>query len=131
MLMAMSETETADRDERTGRFLPGNSGFNGRPRGSRNKLGEAFLEDLRDAWNEYGASALAQCAKDEPGTFVRVVAGLLPKTIDLNVAVDVADFATKFRTACALLGNDIEQPRLRRPLRGQPPKVIEHDDKRR
>jgi hypothetical protein len=127
-MMAMSETSTADRDTQTGRFLPGNAGNGGRKPGQRNKLGEAFLEDLREAWNEHGASALARCAKDEPGTFCKIVSSLLPKTIDLNVAVDVADFATKFRTACAMLGND-EPPRPRRPLPGQP-KVIEHDNKR-
>ena len=33
------------RDRETGRFQPGNNG-GGRPRGSRNKLGEQFLNDL-------------------------------------------------------------------------------------
>jgi hypothetical protein len=71
--------------------------------------------------------ALQRCAEEEPAQFVRVVASLMPKDINLNVAVDVADFATKFRTACAMLGNT-EPSRLRRPLPGQ--RVIEHDDGR-
>ncbi len=29
-----------------GRFIPGNNGGNGRPKGARNKLGEDFLEAL-------------------------------------------------------------------------------------
>ena len=67
--------------------------------------------------------------KMSPATFVQdSSARCCRKTIDLNVAVDVADFATKFRTACAMLGNDVP-PRPRRPLPGQP-KVIEHVDKR-
>lgn len=123
----MSETSTEVRDATTGRFQPGHTG-GGRPRGSRNKLGEQFLSDLRDVWQTHGIEALEKCAETEPGTFVRVIAGLLPRSIDLNIAVDVADFATKFRSACAMLGNDVP-PRPRRPLPGQP-KVIEHVNKR-
>jgi hypothetical protein len=37
------------RDPKTGHFLRGHSGNGGRPRGARSKLGEAFIEDLRDA----------------------------------------------------------------------------------
>jgi hypothetical protein len=33
----------AERDPDTGQFLVGHSGIGGRPKGSRNKLGEAFL----------------------------------------------------------------------------------------
>ena len=39
------------------------------------------------------------------GQFVRVVAMLMPKTIDLNVGLDAPAFARSFRDACALLGN--------------------------
>jgi hypothetical protein len=122
----MSEITTqTDRDER-GRYKTGNIG-GGRPKGARSKLGEAFLEDLRDAWNERGATALARCAEEEPGTFCKIIASLLPKTVDLNMTLNVSDFADKFAQAVALLGNT-EPPRLRRhPLPGQP-RVIEHGE---
>lgn len=42
----------ADRDPETGRFLTGNGG-GGRPKGSRNKLGEQFLEALAQDFAEY------------------------------------------------------------------------------
>lgn len=77
----------------------------GRPRGARSKLGEAFLEDLRDAWLEHGAEALRRCARDEPAQFVRVVAGLMPKDINLNLSTDPAAFAATFKEAVELLGN--------------------------
>ena len=112
-MVSSGMSDTTERDEKTGRFLPGNSGFGGRPRGSRNKLGEAFLEDLRDAWEEHGAIALARCAQEEPGQFCRIVAGLLPKDINLNVAVDAGDFAMKFRRAVELLGNEPPLPHRR------------------
>ena len=113
------------RDDR-GRFQSGNIG-GGRPKGSRNKLGEAFLEDLRDAWNEHGTEALKRCAIEEPAQFCRIVASLMPKDVNLNLSVDAADFATKFRSARAMLGN-AEPPEPRRSLRTIAPQTIEHDD---
>lgn len=122
----MSDAATqSDRDER-GRFQTGNTG-GGRPRGSRNKLGEAFIEDLRDAWNELGVDALRRCAEQDPSTFCRIVSSLLPKTIDLNMSLDATSFASKLQQAAALLGHDIDPPRqIRRPLPGQ--RIIEHSE---
>jgi hypothetical protein len=118
----ISEPNTIERD-RGGRFVIGGKPGPGRPRGARSRLGEAFLEDLRDAWNEHGATALTACAINEPGTFCKIVASLLPRDINVNVAVDPRGFVEKFRSAVALLGNDPPQ-RLRKPLPGR---VIEHD----
>jgi hypothetical protein len=127
MVRTMSDTATSnDRDGR-GRFLAGNSGNGGRPKGARSKLGEAFLEDLRDAWNAHGTTALQRCAAEDPAAFCKIVANLLPRDVNLNLTaeLDVADFATKFRNAVQLLGND--PPRLRKPLRTIAARTIEHD----
>jgi hypothetical protein len=124
----MSDTATADRDTKNGRFLPGNSGFGGRPKGSRNKLGEQFIADLADAWQKHGATALEACAIEEPAQFCRVVASLLPKQAELNVDIDImADVSSvlqAFRVASDLLGTD---PRagLRRLKRIAP--MIDHE----
>lgn len=109
-------TDIAERDQKNGRFLPGNSGFGGRPRGSRNKLGEQFLEDLKAVWEEAGIDALRRCAREDAPAFCRIISGLLPRDININhdVTLDVGDFATRFRNAVELLGN---QPG---------PKAIEH-----
>jgi hypothetical protein len=126
----MSNVEiTAPKQRVIGRpFAPGQSGNPaGRPKGSRNRLADSFIADLATAWGEYGEEALRRCAEEEPGTFVKVIAGLLPKSIDLNVAIDVASFADRFRAAAELLGHDIDPPRLHRPLRRGPP-IIEHAD---
>ena len=88
------------------------------------------MSDLRDVWQTHGIQALEKCAEEEPGTFVRVIAGLLPKTIDLNLTLDATSFASKLQQAAALLGHDIDPPRrLRKPLPGQPP-LIENGDGR-
>jgi hypothetical protein len=122
----MSEITNSGRDAKNGRFLAGNTGNGGRPKGARSKLGEAFLEDLRDAWNEHGAQALRRCAIEEPAQFVRVVASLMPKDVNLNVALDPGEFVERFRSAQAMLGND-EPPRLRRSLRTTAPRTMEHE----
>jgi hypothetical protein len=113
----MSDTAISEgRDAKTGRFLTGNNG-GGRKPGSRAKLGEQFVSDLRDCWQKHGAQALERCALEEPAQFVRVMASLLPKDINLNVAVDVTEFANRFRTAMEMLGNEPALPRPRRSLR--------------
>ena len=101
-------------------WQPGRSGNpKGRQRGSRNGMSEAFLEDLRMTWEKYGARALEACAIEDPTGFVRIVASLLPKHVDLSVGVDAAQFVTNFRQALDLLGN--EPPSSRRRIS----KVIE------
>jgi hypothetical protein len=85
---AMNETHNNGRDPSSGRFLSGNIG-GGRPKGSRNRLNERFLEDLCLEWERSGAEALKRCASDHPETFVKVIAGLLPAKIDQTVKLDV------------------------------------------
>jgi len=64
------------------KFAPGVSGNpKGRPKGSRNKLGEDFIKDLAASWKEHGKTALEECAKKSPSNYLRVVASLLPKEI--------------------------------------------------
>jgi hypothetical protein len=51
-----------EKDEKTGRFVSGNIG-GGRPKGSRNQLGEAFIDDLYAHWKIHGVAAIAEmCA---------------------------------------------------------------------
>ena len=76
------------RDPETGRFVSGNVGGPGRKPGSRAKLSTMFLDDLRDAWERGGAEVIAKVMKNDPSTFLRVVAGLMPKDVNLSIGVD-------------------------------------------
>jgi hypothetical protein len=117
IIATMSNTEIiTERDERSGRFVTGNTG-GGRPKGARNKLGEQFVQDLALAWQEHGIEALDRVAKDDPAAFLRVVAGLMPKDVNLNLSLNAAEFADRWRQAAELLGHDVTMSTPRRPLR--------------
>ena len=67
-------------------YKPGQSGNpKGRPKGSRNKLSEDFFRDLSEAWTAFGKPALMTAAWTHPVEFVRVVAQLMPKDVDVTV----------------------------------------------
>ena len=73
----------AEQDKKTGRFITGNNG-GGRPKGSRNKLGEDFIRALSDDFTEHGVAAIKACREKKPSDYVKIVAGLLPKEMILR-----------------------------------------------
>lgn len=68
------------------------AGNPGRPKGARNKLGEQFLEDLYADWQKHGVETLEAVRKDKPDQYLKVVASILPK--DLNVNINQMDDLT-------------------------------------
>lgn len=72
-------------------FKPGQSGNPaGRPKGARSRLSEAFLTALEEHWKDNGKDALVEALKKDPAGYVRVVASLLPKDVNLDVSDDLA-----------------------------------------
>ncbi|MET4372565.1 hypothetical protein ABIA99_005274 [Bradyrhizobium sp. LB12.1] len=114
-------SEIIERDAKTGQFKVGHIGHGGRPKGSRAKFSESFVADLAKLWEAEGDDILRRLARDEPGTLLRSIVALMPKDVNLNVGIDVASFAERFRTAYAMLGN---APPARPP---RPAKLIDHD----
>lgn len=66
-----------------GRFLSGNSG-GGRPKGSRNKIGEDFLHAMVVDFEQHGEAVIAKVRETKPDVYLRVVADLLPKELKLD-----------------------------------------------
>jgi len=93
-LAPVTKTKTTETDSSNtsrdpkGRFLTANNGGPGRPKGSRNKLGEEFLDDLIEEWRANGKKALALCAAREPTQFCKLVSNILPKEV-LSMALNV------------------------------------------
>jgi hypothetical protein len=61
----------------------------GRPKGSRNKLGEAFLADMLSNWEEHGRETIEQVRVEKPDQYLKVVASILPK--ELNIQINELD----------------------------------------
>ena len=78
----MNPKPTGLQQDAKGRFMPGTSGnMAGRPLGSRNKLGDMFLKALLADFTVHGAEAICAVRAEDPSTYLRVVAGTLPKEI--------------------------------------------------
>ena len=119
--------EEEPRDDR-GRFLTGNNGSTGRPKGSRNKLGEAFLEAMHADFEQHGVKAIETVHIEKPDQYLKVIASILPKQMDLNVNVlddvpddELAALVNAARAAiqdAAKAGSGDDKARGKKPARG-------------
>jgi hypothetical protein len=75
-------------------WKPGVSGNpNGRPKGSRDAITEQFLSDVLKEWEGHGAVAISDMREKNPGDFVKMVASLLPKDVNLNVTDNLSELS--------------------------------------
>lgn len=66
-------------------YKPGQSGNPaGRPKGARAKLGEAFLSAMQEDFAQHGVDAIAVVRAEKPDQYLKVVASILPKELDLS-----------------------------------------------
>jgi len=87
-------------------FKPGNPG---RPKGSRNKLGEAFVQALHADFEEHGVAVIQEVRKDKPHEYLKVVASLLPKELKIERVDELSDseLDQRIRQLAGIIGVEI------------------------
>lgn len=65
----------------SGRFA---KGAGGRVRGSRNKLSADFISAMAKDFEEHGSDVIRIVRTEEPATWLKIVASMLPKELDIN-----------------------------------------------
>jgi hypothetical protein len=57
----------------------------GRPKCSRNKLGEEFVSALLADFNEHGPSVIETVRAEQPAQYLKVIAAVIPKEVNVSV----------------------------------------------
>ena len=111
------------------RWLPGQSGNPaGKPKGGRTRFSDAFFYDIADDWQRGGAEAIERVRNDDPSTYLRVCAALMPREVSIATTRELSEgeLESQLSAALALLGGvTIEGVAL--PA-GEPVPVAEADE---
>lgn len=71
----------------------------GRKAGIRENLTKDFVTDLAEVWKKDGAAALKRLVKDDPSSFCKLAASLVPKDIkiqhNVNLVTDIIRLASQ------------------------------------
>lgn len=100
----MPEDTGAERADYATRFKPGNPG---RPKGARNQLTENFVKALNDDFMQHGVSAIETVRAEKPDQYLKVIASLVPKDVNLTVNnlddLSDAELAERFQSLAQTL----------------------------
>jgi hypothetical protein len=67
-----------------GKFAQGNKAAAGR-KGARNRLSTALLESMAKDFEENGEAAIVRVRQDRPSEYLKVMASLVPKNVELDM----------------------------------------------
>ena len=101
---------TEPQQKRSTLFQPGQSGNpKGRKPGSKQKLADAFVDDMYTAWKTRGRAAIEQVIDERPHEFIKAVASLMPKEVTIRTEIvqelsddDLTIALIALRSACTL-----------------------------
>ena len=66
-------------------FKPGQiANPKGRPKGSRNKLGEDFVSALQEDFQLHGKKVIVEVRTDRPADYLKIIASILPKQLEIK-----------------------------------------------
>jgi hypothetical protein len=97
------------------RFVKGQSGNPGGEPASRKRLTSRFLNALADDFDIHGAKAIQDCREQNPAAYIKAIAALCPRDLNLSrplEELDVAELLTALRSlegfvaAGAIAGGD-------------------------
>lgn len=108
------------------RFAVGNPG---RPKGSRNKLGEGFIAALQDDFAKHGAAVIEKVREENPAAYLRVILGVVPKSL-LAAETGMSELSDDEIAACllvvreALRVRDVIDGGAKAPEGGEPAQLL-------
>jgi hypothetical protein len=62
----------------------------GRPKGSRTALTTKVVDDIFRHWKKNGSKALDVMAEEDPASYVRTIASLIPRDVKLQTEINVS-----------------------------------------
>jgi len=71
-------------------FKDGHSGGPGRPKGARNKITKAYLDAVAKSFAKNGPEVLEIIKEKRPDVYMKLVAALVPKDLDVKHSGDLA-----------------------------------------
>src|SRR5262249_32514130 len=112
---------TEQRRDEGGRFLMGSIGGPGRPRGSRNKLAEDFIDKVYEDWQAHGATAITAMREQSPSKYCALIAALIPQHFKVehehSVLLSEEELRAKLlEIRTKLLDSDVDPELLGPPL---------------
>lgn len=89
----------------------------GRPLGSKNKLGEAFVEALLADFEQNGVEVIEQVRTEDPTQYLKVIASVIPKEV-VHTVEDYDNFSDE-QLADEFIAEAARLNAARRPARGK------------
>lgn len=84
--MSISDVQV-NTEKKPHRWGPNNTAnLLGRPKGSRNKLGEAFLAAMHADFQAHGQAVIVEVRETNPSQYLKVIASILPKQFELDAS---------------------------------------------